>query len=78
MSDNLKEFLNSGKRMITDTKLPKAKTTAVPAKKKADVLDGDEPNPHKRFVKNCVKNRPDAKEMVKEFEKFIEIEEAKL
>jgi len=57
--------------MITDTKQPKVKTTAVPAKKKSDALDGDEPDPHKRFVKYCIKNKPDTKELIKEFEKFI-------
>jgi len=78
MDNNLKEFLSSGKRMITDTKQPKPKTSSVPAKAKSEALDGNEPDPHKRFVKYCVKNKPDAKELIKEFEKFIEIEEAKL
>ena len=75
---DFKDFLKSGKRMITDTKQPKVKTTAVPAKKKSEALDGDEPDPHKRFVKYCIKNKPDTKELMKEFEKFIQIEEAKL
>ena len=75
---DFKDFLKSGKRMITDTKQPKVKTTAVPAKKRSDALDGDEVDPHKRFVKYCIKNKPDTKELIKEFEKFIEIEEAKL
>ena len=75
---DFKDFLKSGKRMITDTKQPKVKTTAVPAKQKSDALDGIEPDPHKRFVKYCIKNKPDTKELMKEFEKFIQIEEAKL
>jgi hypothetical protein len=78
MDSSFKDFLSSGKRMITDTKQPKVKTSAVPAKKKSDALDGDDPDPHRRFVKYCVKNKPEAKDLIKEFEKFIEIEEAKL
>ena len=78
MDSSFKDFLSSGKRMITDTKQPKPKTSSVPAKKKSEALEGDETDPHKRFVKYCVKNRPDSKEIIKEFEKFIEIEEAKL
>jgi hypothetical protein len=78
MSDILKEFLASGKRMISDTKQPKVKTTPVNKKHKEEALAEDEPDPHKRFVKYCIKNKPDTKEMIKEFEKFIEVEEAKL
>jgi len=78
MESSFKEFLASGKRIVSDTKQPKVKTSSVPAKKKSEALDGDEPDPHKRFVKYCVKNKPDTKELIKEFEKFIEIEEAKL
>jgi hypothetical protein len=78
MDSSFKEFLSSGKRVISDTKQPKVKTTAVPAKKKAEALDGDETDPHRRFVKYCIRNKPDTKELIKEFEKFIEIEEAKL
>ena len=78
MSDDFKAFLASGKRMIYDTKLAKPSTTGVAKKQKAEVLDGGETDPHKRFVKHCVRTKPDTKELIKEFEKFIEVEEAKL
>jgi hypothetical protein len=78
MSDVLKEFMASGKRMIADTKLKKPKTEGPPKSTKGDVLDGDEVDPHKRFVKYCIKNKPATKDIIKEFERFIEAEEAKL
>lgn len=78
MSDTLKEFLSSGKRMIFDTKQPKIKTVPVASKAKEAMMDGEERDPHKRFVKYCIKNKPDTKEFLKEIQKFIDEAEAKL
>tara|TARA_R110000868_G_scaffold62048_2_gene187910 strand:+ start:4162 stop:4395 length:234 start_codon:yes stop_codon:yes gene_type:complete len=77
MSDTLKDFLSSGKRMILDTKLKKPKTEQ-PSKQHKESLGDDEVDPHKRFIKYCIKSKPATKDMIKEFTRFIELEEAKL
>jgi hypothetical protein len=71
-SEVLKEFLKSGKVIITDTKTRKV----IKAKDKAKPDEiGD---PHKLFVRRCIQEKPKKSELIEEFKKFIKVEEDKL
>lgn len=72
MGNELKEFMKSGKVLITDTKTPRQ----LKPKEKAKPEElGD---PHKMFVRQTIQNKPKKSELVEEFKKFIKIEEDKL
>jgi hypothetical protein len=72
MGNELKEFMKSGKTLITDTKTPRQ----LKAKEKAKPDEiGD---PHKMFVRHTIQTKPKKLEIVEEFKKFIKVEEAKL
>jgi hypothetical protein len=76
MNDALKEFLNSGKRIITDTKLPKAKET-----KKQPTLESITPqsnDPHHNFIKRVIQNKPKKAEILEDFMKFVDLAEKDL
>jgi hypothetical protein len=72
MGNELKEFMKSGKVLITDTKTPRQ--LKPKEKAKPDEI-GD---PHKMFVRQTIQNKPKKLELVEEFKKFIKVEEAKL
>jgi hypothetical protein len=72
MGNELKEFMKSGKTLITDTKTPRQ--LKPKEKAKPDEI-GD---PHKMFVRQTIQNKPKKLEIVEEFKKFIKVEEAKL
>jgi hypothetical protein len=72
MGNELKEFMKSGKTLITDTKTPRQ--LKPKEKAKPDEI-GD---PHKMFVRQTIQNKPKKLELVEEFKKFIKVEEAKL
>lgn len=76
MDNHFREFLKSGKHIITDTTTPKVKVSVPEKSKRKDALDSTETDPHKRFVKFSIKNKPDAKDIVKEFQRFVEQAEA--
>jgi len=77
MDSNFKEFLTSGKALLTDTKTIKPKSTSVKGPKKGmDVpLSQDS---HKVLVKRCIDDRIPKKDVVEEFKKFIDAAEAEL
>lgn len=69
---------NSGRALITDTKLPKqAKTQTIkaPPSTLPKPVDND---PHKVLIKRCIDERISKKEIVEEFKKMIERAEAEL
>jgi hypothetical protein len=72
MGNELREFMKSGKTLITDTKTPRQ--LKPKEKAKPDEI-GD---PHKMFVRQTIQNKPKKLELVEEFKKFIKVEEAKL
>jgi hypothetical protein len=78
MDSAARDFIASGRRLIYDTKAPKPSSVGVSKVVKEQALGNEEKNPHKRFVKYCIDTKPKIPEMIKEFEKFIEAEEAKL
>ena len=73
MSDILKDFLASGKKLISDTKI---KTIKVVKPTKIDApIDSD---PHKVFTKRTIAEKPKKSDIIDEFKKFIKSAEEKL
>lgn len=76
MSDgNFKEFLASGRSLITDTKTAKVKSESV---KKAPVGMNTPPlekDPHRVLIRRCIDDRIKKSDVVEEFKKFIETAE---
>lgn len=75
MSDYLKSFFDTGKKLLDDTKKPRALAT-----KKQNVADMSqvEADPHKNFIKRTISEKPKKAEVVKDIKKFIEMYEAEL
>lgn len=79
MDGFLKDFLSSGKALITDTKVPKVKSESVKVPKKGLIsMAVEEKDPHKVLIKRCIDDLIPRKELVEEFKKFIEAAEAAL
>lgn len=73
---NFQAFLQSGRKIILDTKAKKTTTTAV--KKLAVPKVEDSGDPHKNFCKHVIAEKPKPKYLVEFFEDIIQREEAKL
>lgn len=71
MTDLLRDFLKSGKKLLDDTKAPKR------MKKQPD-LSEMETDPHRVFVKRTINEKPKPKDLVKELKRFIDAAEAEL
>lgn len=78
MSDaTYKEFLNSGKALITDTKTPKVKSESVKAPKKGlDVPVSSDP--HRVLIKRMIDDKIKKSDVIEEFKKFIQAAEEAL
>jgi ABC-type molybdate transport system substrate-binding protein len=76
-SEVLKDFLSSGRKLITDTKIKYIKNASKEAKvlKEKPVAEG---NPHQVFVKRTILEKPKKSEIVEEFVKFIKSAEEQL
>lgn len=72
-SDAVKEFLNSGRVIIRDTKLKKPKSAVVEAP--APVKEGDI---HQQFVRRTIEEKPKKSDIIEEFKKIIKIAETEL
>lgn len=72
MDGTYKQFLESGRKLISDSKLPKQKPTKV-APERMDEPAGDA---HQVFVRRTKKELPKKLEIVEEFKKFIKVAEA--
>ena len=70
------QFLQSGKKILTDTKTPKR--AQVQTKKLAPPKPEEPLDPHQRFVKKCIADKPSKKVLIEFFEDIIKSEEAKL
>lgn len=74
MDGTLKQFIESGRKIITDSKLPKQKPTkTAPTPANMDEPAGDA---HQVFVRRTKKELPKKLEIVEEFKKFIKVAEA--
>jgi hypothetical protein len=72
MDQGLKNLIESGRKIIGDTKLLKPK----PIPKKMSVEESKDP--HKVFCQRMITDKPSKAELLADVKKFIEIEEAKL
>lgn len=71
MDGTLKQFMESGRKLITDSKLPKQKPSKVAPAAESEPL-GD---PHQVFVRRTKKELPKKMEVVEELKKFIVVAE---
>jgi len=78
MDATFKEFLASGKALLTDTKTPRKIAPKTQKMKAAGLNAPPETDPFKIFVKKVIDAKPGKKDMVKEFKRFIEGAEAAL
>lgn len=81
MSDYLNQLMKSGRMILGDTKQTKIPPTKAGKKGKASMAEVSgvmEQDPHRNFIKWCVSEKPKAKEIIKQFQKFIEGAEAAL
>ena len=72
MDGTYKEFLASGRGLITDTKTAKVKSESV---KKAPVGLNTPPlekDPHRVLIRRCIDDRIKKSDVVEEFKKFIQ------
>jgi len=78
MDGNFKEFMASGKGLITDTKTPKVKAQSVKASKVGLEAPVECKDPHRMLIKRCIDDRIKKSEVIEEFKKFIDSAEAQL
>ena len=79
MSALLDEFLKSGKRILDDTKtpaLPKKKGEKVKAPQHTQQDPAASSDPHKVMIKRTIQEKPKKKDLIEEFQKFIDAAEA--
>ena len=77
MSDMMKQFLESGKTILQDSKTPGVKK----ASKKPEPLGAakmSEEDKHKSFVKYTIQDKPKKQDVVEQLLKFIDKAEAEL
>lgn len=79
MDSTLKSLLDSGRRILSDSKTPRL------AQKKKEVSRDEalgagpaETDPHKVFVKRTINEKPKKAELIKDIKRFIQVAEADL
>lgn len=79
MDSGYKTFIESGRRILTDTQQPRrAEAKKKIEKKDIPGLGEGESDPHKRFIKRCIKEKPKKKEILEMFQVWIQQAEAEL
>lgn len=78
MDSTLREFLSSGKALVSDTKKPVTKLPKIEKQGKHSIDPMGEPDPHRTFVKRVIKEKPPKKELVEVFQQFIDTAEEAL
>jgi hypothetical protein len=73
MDATYRSFLETGKSLLLDTKIPRKKNQKVSPS--LEPLDAD---PHKALVKRTIANKPKKSELVDDFKKFIKAAEDEL
>jgi hypothetical protein len=71
MDNNFKEFLSSGRALITDTKTPKVKSESVKAPKKGTDVPVSS-DPHRVLIKRMIEDKIKKSDVIEEFKKFIQ------
>ena len=74
MDATYKAFLDSGRHLLSDTKIPRL-SNKKPGRPMTSVEESD---PHKVFTKYAIDNRPKKSELVDDIKKFIKAAEADL
>ena len=64
----LKEFLQSGRALLTDTKLPKTQSIKAPKKGLDTPVTRDA---HETLIRRCIDEKISKKDIVEEIKKFI-------
>lgn len=78
MDSILKEFIQSGKALLADTKRPAVKQKTVEKVSKESMMGYTEQDPHKILIRRVVKEKPGKKEVIEHFKRFIDQAEADL
>jgi len=75
MDGTYREFLSSGRALITDTKTPKVKSESVKKAKTGFDTPPLEKDPHRVLIRRCVDDKIKKSDVIEEFKKFIETAE---
>ena len=80
MDSGLRNFLETKKNLILDTKLPsiRKQKTEVPKVPKSMQERPIENDPYKKFANTVIKDKPTKKDIIEKIQSFIDAEEAKL
>ena len=79
MDATLKALMDSGRRVVADTKTPKlAQKKKEVSRDEALGVGPQETDPHKIFVKRAINEKPKKAEIVKDIERFIKQAESEL
>lgn len=76
MDDNFRNFLESGRKILVDTKTKRPKQPEV-KKLPAPKAEGPK-DPRESFIKTCIRDKPPKKFVLEFWQEEIEKEEAKL
>ena len=74
MDSTLKAFVESGRRLLVDTKQRKAAGAKKPNPSK-DLIEPAETDPYRVFVRRVIAERPGKAEMLKDIQRFIKAAE---
>ena len=72
MDGTYREFLSSGKALITDTKTAKVKSESVKKAKAGFDTPPVEKDPHRVLIRRCIDDKIKKSDIVEEFRKFIQ------
>jgi hypothetical protein len=72
MDGAYKEFVSSGRALITDTKTAKVKSESVKKASTGFQTPPADKDPHKVLVRRCIDDKIKKSDIVEEFKKFIE------
>ena len=75
MDGTYKEFLASGRALITDTKTAKVKSESVKNSPRGFDTPPADKDPHKVLIRRCIDDKIKKSDIVEEFKKFIEAAE---
>jgi hypothetical protein len=75
MDGTYKEFLSSGRALITDTKTAKVKSESVKKAKSGFDTPPMDKDPHKTLIRRAIDDKIKKSDIVEEFKKFIECAE---
>jgi hypothetical protein len=78
MDGTYRDFMQSGRALITDTKTAKVKSESAKKAKTGFDTPPVGSDPHKVLIRRCVEDKIKKSDIVEEFKKFIESAEADL